>query len=82
MSEAGLIIAIPYETLGQETPIAFPSRLTWAGHDFLDASRDEGRWKTAKAVFAKLGGVPFDVATKVLSKIATDQAELALKALF
>jgi len=28
-------------------------RLTWAGHDFLDASRDETLWKKAKATVMK-----------------------------
>ena|SRR5947209_8159548 len=30
-------------------------RLTWAGHDFLDASRDETLWKKAKEKFMKPG---------------------------
>jgi hypothetical protein len=45
------------------------SRLTWAGHDFLDASRDEGRWNQAKEIFSKMGGVTFDVAKEVLVRL-------------
>jgi hypothetical protein len=30
-------------------------RLTWQGHDFLDASRDETIWNTAKQKFLKPG---------------------------
>ena len=29
--------------------------LTWAGHDFLDAARDEGRWANAKQRLADAG---------------------------
>lgn len=74
MAEAGLIVAIPIETMGQNSPAAIPIRLTWAGHDFLDASRDDERWKKARGIFVKVGGVTFDVAKAVLTSIATDQA--------
>ncbi|TVM30459.1 DUF2513 domain-containing protein [Oceanidesulfovibrio marinus] len=50
-------------------------RMTWQGHDFLDACRDSGRWKQAKDVFAKVGGVTFDVAVKTLATIAMDQVK-------
>src|SRR4051812_16606209 len=37
-----------------------PSFLTWAGHEFLDASREEGRWQKAKKmVMEKTGGLSF-----------------------
>ena len=26
-------------------PSAVPTSLTWGGHEFLDAARDEGRWR-------------------------------------
>jgi len=38
------------------------SRLTWAGHDFLDAMKDESIWSKAKEnVLKPVGGVAFDV---------------------
>lgn len=42
-------------------------RLTWAGHEFLDAARDESRWSKAKdIVLNKSGGLTFDVLKAVL----------------
>ena len=44
-----------------------PTRLTWAGHEFLDAARDESRWTKAKdIVLKKGGGLTFDVVKAVL----------------
>ena len=44
-----------------------PIRLTWAGHEFLDAARDESQWSKAKAiVLKKSGGLSFDVLKAVL----------------
>ena len=31
-------------------------RLTWAGHEFVDASRDPSRWEIAKSIAAAKGG--------------------------
>jgi hypothetical protein len=50
------------------------SRMTWAGHDFLDACRDEGRWGQAKEIFNKLNGVTFDVTKQVLVSLMTTAA--------
>ena len=44
-------------------------RMTWAGHEFLDACRDEGRWVKAKEIFRQAGGVSFDVAKQILIQL-------------
>lgn len=37
-------------------------RLTWKGHDFLDAMKDESIWAQAKeSILKPVGGVAFDV---------------------
>ena len=42
--------------------IVMISRLTWAGHDFLDSIKDETLWQKAQASILKpVGGVAFDV---------------------
>ena len=42
-------------------------RLTWAGHEFLDAARDNTRWKTAKSkVLETTGGLCFEFLRAVL----------------
>lgn len=46
--EAGLIVAAVRETMGQPSPEAIPLHLTFAGHDFLDAARDNTLWAKAR----------------------------------
>ena len=42
-------------------------RLTWAGHEFLDAARDNTRWNTAKKkVVETTGGLVFEFLRAVL----------------
>jgi hypothetical protein len=44
--------------------------LTWAGHEFLDASRDETRWEKAKnLIFQKGGSLSFELLKITLSEI-------------
>ena len=50
LDEAGLI-----ETWGDmnlDGGMMSPKRLTWDGHEFLDAARDDTRWNKAKAQLA------------------------------
>ncbi|MEI6841653.1 MAG: DUF2513 domain-containing protein [Methanomicrobiales archaeon] len=49
-------------------------RMTWAGHEFLDACRNEGRWIKAKEIFSNLDGVTFDVSKQVLVSLMTTAA--------
>jgi hypothetical protein len=58
--EAGLLEGKVLRTQDSSMPIV--SRLTWAGHDFLDAMKDESIWKKAQDSLLKpAGGVAFDV---------------------
>lgn len=54
MSDAGLIDAELIPELGMPTSV-YVRRLTWAGHDFLDATRDSKVWKMAKEHILKPG---------------------------
>lgn len=46
-------------------------RLTWQGHEFLDAARDQNRWNQAKRTISEKGGsLTFDVLKAVLSQLA------------
>lgn len=40
--------------------------LRWAGHDFLDAARDDNRWGRAKATALAAGGISIDVMKALL----------------
>lgn len=70
LNEAGLIEAFKFSTLGRVD--WRPVRLTWSGHEFLEASRDDTRWEKAKTVMAdKGGGMIFDVLKQLLVKLAS-----------
>ncbi|MCX6698314.1 MAG: DUF2513 domain-containing protein [Methanomicrobiales archaeon] len=69
MLEAGLIYGASHSRSGHYYPLIIPTRLTWQGHEFLDASRDEGRWVKAKEIFKDVGGVSFEIAKEVLVRL-------------
>ena len=72
MSEAGLLRAYDATSMGDSSPQAIASSLTWAGHEFADAARDERRWATAKELaMKKAGSVTIEVLTKLLSSLMT-----------
>jgi len=49
---------------------AIIQRLSWTGHDFLDAARDENNWKMATERIAKAGGSwTFDLLKQLLIEI-------------
>lgn len=44
-----------------------PICLTWEGHEFLEASRDEGMWEKAKSLIIRKGGtLSFEVLKQTL----------------
>ena len=55
MQEAGLIEATLVGHSGPGIIMASVSRLTWAGHDFLEAVRSETIWAKTKAKLAATG---------------------------
>ena len=65
LSEARLIEAI--DLSDKEVFEWKPIRLTWEGHEFVEASRDEIRWEQAKR---KAVDLPFEVLKAVLFDLA------------
>jgi hypothetical protein len=62
MQEAGLVDAHIVRPDGEPPPLARVFRLTWAGHDFLAATRNDTIWaKTKQVVREKAGDVPFEI---------------------
>ncbi len=55
LMDAGLVEAVDACTLGPNGYLFIPKNLTWEGHEFLDASRDEKIWKKAKEWVIKEG---------------------------
>ena len=74
MAEAGLIQGKNITSSKSQGPQWLPGPMTWAGYEFLDASRDEGTWGKAKAAVSKVGGFSFDVLKAILVKYMAEQA--------
>jgi hypothetical protein len=77
MSQAGLVEALDLSTLGdfEWQPIS----LTWEGHQFLSAARDETTWSRAKsAVKDTTGGLAFELLKGWLRHEAKERLGLAL----
>jgi hypothetical protein len=69
MKEADLLDAVDAST--QDGIDWQPRVLTWQGHDFLDAIRNETIWQKTKQLVAEKGGsVPFEVLKAVAVKMA------------
>jgi DNA-binding transcriptional ArsR family regulator len=49
-----------------------PKRLTWNGHEFLDAARNDTIWKKATEIVKEKGGaIPFEVLRVLLTKLVS-----------
>src|SRR5690554_220411 len=67
LSQAGLIEADDIGSLGQFLWKA--KSLTWQGHEFLDAARNDTVWNKVKSTVTKQGGsVPFSVLADLLKE--------------
>lgn len=76
LHEAGLLEA-ESTTYGSGRTEWRIKRLTWQGHEFLDAAKNEPIWqKTKKLVQEKGGALTFDVAKAVLAQVALKQVGL------
>ena len=67
--EAGLIDGVTSTSFHSKGPEAIATRLTWAGHDFLDAAREPRRWQEAKRLIGRIGGASVQVWTNVLTHL-------------
>jgi uncharacterized protein DUF2513 len=60
------------------SPEATLTSLTWEGHDFLDAARNETIWKKALAIVKEKGGsVAFSVLKELLMGLAKQQVGIS-----
>jgi hypothetical protein len=74
LAEAGLIHAIDQSSL-QKTEW-YAQRLTWEGHEFLDAARDNGRWDKAKGAMSQVGGFVFEIGKQLLIQYMKTELKL------
>ena len=57
MEQAGLVDAVETgPSADSPRPSAEITCLTWQGHDFLDAARQDNIWGKAKSILKKVGG--------------------------
>ncbi len=75
MIEAGLLEGQEVTPMGASCPVGIPTRMTWHGHEFLDACRDVTRWNKAKAIVAKIGGATIEVFKQILIDLMVNQAK-------
>jgi Hypothetical protein (DUF2513) len=69
--EAGLLQGQVVRGGSGEIVGAMIQKLTWEGHDFLDAARSDTNWKKAKDQIVKTGGSwTFEIVKSLLVEIA------------
>ncbi len=78
MGEAGLLRVIDVSESGAGSPDAVPLCMTWAGYEFLEASRNELLWSRAKIAAGAAGGMALDVVKAILVALVTDAAKKGL----
>lgn len=67
MIDAGLARGNDVSTSGSQAPEGLITNLTWAGHEFAEAARDETLWKKAMGIVAEKGGnITLDVMKQLL----------------
>lgn len=77
LNEAGLIEGISAYSVEHKLKW-IELRLTWNGHDFLDAARNESIWtETVTEVRRKSGAVPFEVLKGLLMEVARESVRPA-----
>lgn len=75
LSQAGLLTAVNFG--GDDRSNWKPESLTWEGHEFLDAARDNKRWEKAKTAMAQAGGFALDVMKQLLVQYLKAELELS-----
>ena len=72
MAKFGLIEALDVST--KSGPNWKATKLTWNGHEFLEAARDDTIWQKAKSrMIERVGGMPFDLMLALLLETAKRQ---------
>jgi len=78
LGEAGLAHVAEVTAHGDKSPAGIITRLTWDGHEFLDAARDRKIWNKAKDQIGKtLASAGFQVLMLVLNNLAKQQLGLS-----
>lgn len=77
MAQGHLVTATEVTASHDHSPIALPGAITWQGHEFLDAARNERVWRKLKAELKDRGvTLPFALIEDLVRKIAASLAGL------
>lgn len=77
LDQADLIKAIETSSIESRSPSAHAVSLKWAGHDFLDAARDDKTWSKAMDKAKAVGGsLTFAILKQLLESILKIQLGL------
>lgn len=71
LAEAGFIEYL--DMSGFQDTLYLPKNLTYQGHQFLEASRNDKNWEKVKAVMAKSGGFVLEFAWEMLIELGKKQ---------
>ena len=76
LEDAGLITQELYTNMYISDSLQDGIRMTWAGHEFLDAARSKTFWdKAKKTTLEKTGSVSFEILKSVLVQLAKNAVE-------
>ena len=75
--DAGFVEGIETTHIGSNGPTGFARRMTWEGHEFLDAAREPGRWDTVKTAIGKIGGATLPIWATLLEHLMLDTLGLS-----
>lgn len=68
--DARLASGTDVSTMGSDAPEGAITALTWAGHEFAEAARDDTRWKRAMGIVTEKGGsITLDVLKQLLTTL-------------
>ncbi len=77
LHEAGLINATDSSSMGPEGFDWMPGNLTWKGHEFIDASKDNDVWSKAKdSILKPTASITFDLLLEWLKLKAKEKIGL------
>ena len=78
IGNAGLADVVDTTHLGSSGPTADIARLTWQGHEFLDAARDDTIWNRTKERVAAAGKSFLTIPVSVLTALLVDEGKRQL----
>jgi hypothetical protein len=77
LAEAGLVELKPSRRRSTDRTRQIV-RLTWAGHEFLEAAREERRWRRGLEIMEAIGGVNVQVLNFVMQDLILEQVRQTL----